>query len=53
METVNIMQNKEWFEKYKYDIPVLHLNGEEICRHFFDENKILMHVQKVLQSKTD
>jgi hypothetical protein len=25
--------NKVWFEKYKYDIPVLHINGQFLMKH--------------------
>lgn len=25
--------NKEWFNKYRYDIPVLHLNGKYLSKH--------------------
>jgi len=26
-----------WYEAYKHDIPVVHLNNVEICRHRVDE----------------
>ena len=25
--------NERWFERYKYDIPVLHLNGRFLAKH--------------------
>ena len=38
-ETVDISEknNQKWFELYKYDIPVVHLNGKEIARHRANE----------------
>mmetsp|Transcript_14021 Transcript_14021/g.19500 ORF Transcript_14021/g.19500 Transcript_14021/m.19500 type:complete len:84 (-) Transcript_14021:16-267(-) len=47
LENINILQHPEWFEKYKYDIPVLHVNGKEICRHRFDEQTIINAVNNV------
>lgn len=26
-------ENNKWFEKYKYDIPVVHLNGKFLMKH--------------------
>jgi len=47
LEVVDITQNKnqEWFNLYKYDIPVLHLEGVEISRHHFNEKEILTRLQ--------
>lgn len=35
LEQVDITdkENREWFDKYKYDIPVLHLEGEYWIKH--------------------
>jgi glutaredoxin len=30
---INILDDLETYERYKHDIPVLHLNGVEIFRH--------------------
>ncbi|XP_046865037.1 glutaredoxin-like protein C5orf63 homolog [Xenia sp. Carnegie-2017] len=30
---ITLTENKKWFEKYRYDIPVFHLNGEYLMRH--------------------
>lgn len=37
-EKVDITQpeNREYFKRYRYDIPVLHLNGEFLCMHRLD-----------------
>lgn len=52
MEEIDItaVGNKEWFEKYKYDIPVIHLNGQEIMRHrVFD--KVLLDALENVENK--
>ena len=42
LESVDITTpgNERWLESYKNDIPVVHLNGEEIFRHHVDERKL-------------
>ena len=42
LESVDITTpgNERWLERYKNDIPVVHLNGEEIFRHHVDERKL-------------
>jgi hypothetical protein len=30
---ITLPENKTWFDKYKYDIPVFHLEGEYLMRH--------------------
>eukprot|EP00300_Choanocystis_sp_HF-7_P006240 c14576_g1_i1.p2 GENE.c14576_g1_i1~~c14576_g1_i1.p2 ORF type:complete len:106 (-),score=19.79 c14576_g1_i1:41-358(-) len=30
---VNILTNPEWFARYRYDIPVLYLNGQFLAMH--------------------
>ncbi len=32
--------NEKWFEAYRHDIPVVHLNGEEVFRHRVDERRL-------------
>eukprot|EP01134_Creolimax_fragrantissima_P003680 CFRG3680T1 len=32
---------EEYFEEYKWDIPVLHLNGKEIMRHRINPDKLI------------
>lgn len=29
-------ENREFFQRYRYDIPVLHINGEFLCMHRLD-----------------
>lgn len=33
--------NQEWFNKYKYDIPVIHINNQEVMRHKVFEKPFL------------
>ena len=42
LESVDISApgQEAWFEAYKHDIPVVHLNGTEIFRHRVDEAKL-------------
>lgn len=30
--------NREWFEKYKYDIPVIHIDGDYLMKHRVNEH---------------
>ena len=41
VEEVDISQNPELFERYKNDIPVVLLDGQEVARHFVRERKLL------------
>lgn len=38
---ITLPENKPWFKKYKYDIPVLHINGKFMLKHRFDHNVFL------------
>ena len=42
LEIVDILEpkNKQWFDAYRHDIPVVHLNGHEIFRHRVDERRL-------------
>jgi glutaredoxin len=41
IEVVDISQNPELFQRYRNDIPVILLDGNEIARHFVRERKLL------------
>ncbi|KAK9763884.1 hypothetical protein K7432_009070 [Basidiobolus ranarum] len=41
-------ENRKKWEKYTFDIPVLHLNGEEIMMHSVDETKLTDTLKKKL-----
>lgn len=30
---ITVPENIDWWEKYKYDIPVFHLNGKFLMKH--------------------
>ena len=49
---IDITKDKEIFEKYKYDIPVIHLNGVIAFKHRLNEldlkNKILSRKNFIL-----
>ena len=30
---ISLPENKVWFDKYKFDIPVVHLNGRMLMKH--------------------
>lgn len=46
-EYIDVPENKEWFKKYKYDIPVLHLNGTLLMMHRVDEDKLRAALEKL------
>ncbi|XP_078314443.1 glutaredoxin-like protein C5orf63 homolog [Crassostrea virginica] len=33
---ITLPENKEWYKKYRYDIPVFHLNGQYLMKHRAD-----------------
>ena len=37
---IDIENNEELFEKYKYLIPVIEINGKEVFMYKIDENKL-------------
>lgn len=39
-EYIDVEGNEEWFRQYRYDIPVLHLNGALLMMHRVDEDKL-------------
>eukprot|EP00741_Cyanophora_paradoxa_P020843 tig00021314_g20121.t1 len=39
-------ENARFFNEYRYDIPVIHLDGSEIARHRLDEAKLLSALEK-------
>ncbi len=38
---------ERWHDAYKHDIPVVHLNGVEICRHRVNEREFRAHLASV------
>jgi glutaredoxin len=45
VEVVDISQNPELLQRYRDDIPVILLDGNEIARHFVRERKLLELLQ--------
>ena len=45
IEIVDISQNPELLERYRDEIPVILLDGNEIARHFVRERKLLELLQ--------
>ncbi|KJE90773.1 hypothetical protein CAOG_02028 [Capsaspora owczarzaki ATCC 30864] len=43
-------ENATWFEKYKYDIPVLHINDQFAMQHRFDEAKLMAALKQAAES---
>jgi hypothetical protein len=39
-------ENEYWYRKYRYDIPVLHVNGQFAMQHRVDEVKL----EKILRT---
>lgn len=45
-------ENREYFKRYRYDIPVLHINGEFLCMHRLDAQLLetkLIEISKINQ----
>jgi glutaredoxin len=39
-EEVDITQHPEWFQEYKWDIPVVHIDGEFAFKHRLEEAEL-------------
>ncbi|KAK9894791.1 glutaredoxin 2 [Cystobasidium minutum MCA 4210] len=52
LETLNIREKgmdpslKKWRRLYQYDIPVLHLNGEQVMKHRVNPDKLEALIRK-------
>jgi glutaredoxin len=40
VEVINIEQDQDAFDKYRYDIPVIFLNDVKLFKHTVDEEKL-------------
>lgn len=49
LELVDISQkeNVKWWELYKYEIPVLFLNNEFLCKHSLDERLLQIRLERL------
>ncbi|KAB2878566.1 glutaredoxin family protein [bacterium] len=43
---INIEENQEYFEKYRYDIPVIWINGRKAFKHKLDAALLKMRLEK-------
>ncbi|CAL8322151.1 unnamed protein product [Lota lota] len=41
---ITLPENKTWYNKYKYDIPVFHLNGHFLMMHRVDTGLLEQHL---------
>ncbi|NWU36978.1 YD286 protein, partial [Hylia prasina] len=49
---ITLPENSPWYDKYKYDIPVFHLNGKFLMKHRVDIRKFEDRLRKLeLQSE--
>ncbi|CAN8220606.1 unnamed protein product [Coccothraustes coccothraustes] len=49
---ITLPENSAWYDKYKYDIPVFHLNGKFLMKHRVDIPKFEDQLRKLeLQSE--
>uniref|UniRef100_G1LUB0 Glutaredoxin-like protein n=4 Tax=Ailuropoda melanoleuca TaxID=9646 RepID=G1LUB0_AILME len=46
---ITLPENSAWYERYKFDIPVFHLNGQFLMMHRVDISKLEKQLQKLEQ----
>ncbi|XP_022280949.1 glutaredoxin-like protein C5orf63 homolog isoform X3 [Canis lupus baileyi] len=46
---ITLPENSAWYERYKFDIPVFHLNGQFLMMHRADISKLEKQLQKLEQ----
>ncbi|XP_061172317.1 glutaredoxin-like protein C5orf63 homolog [Saccostrea echinata] len=44
---ITLPENKEWYKKYRYDIPVFHLNGQYLMKHRTDLQVFLKRMAEI------
>jgi glutaredoxin len=50
VEVINIEQDRESYEKYRYDIPLIYLDDVKLFKHRVDEVKLRKVLNKVAQT---
>ncbi len=45
LTVIDIDENPEWFDEYKWDVPVLHLNDEFAFKHRFELQELVHSFQ--------
>ncbi|NWZ67901.1 YD286 protein, partial [Acrocephalus arundinaceus] len=43
---ITLLENSAWYDKYKYDIPLFHLNGKFLMKHQVDIPKFEDRLRK-------
>ncbi|XP_056393281.1 glutaredoxin-like protein C5orf63 homolog [Hyla sarda] len=46
---ITLPENTAWYDRYKHDIPVFHLNGQFLMMHRVNIKKLERHLQKLEQ----
>ncbi|CAK6444477.1 unnamed protein product [Pipistrellus nathusii] len=49
---ITLPENSAWYERYKFDIPVFHLNGQFLMMHRVNISKLEKQLQKLEQQGT-
>ncbi|XP_036884426.1 glutaredoxin-like protein C5orf63 homolog isoform X2 [Sturnira hondurensis] len=49
---ITLPENSTWYERYKFDIPVFHLNGKFLMMHRVNISKLEKQLQKLEQQGT-
>ncbi|KAK1345011.1 hypothetical protein QTO34_013715 [Cnephaeus nilssonii] len=49
---ITLPENSDWYERYKFDIPVFHLNGEFLMMHRVNISKLEKQLRKLEQQGT-
>ncbi|XP_076444251.1 glutaredoxin-like protein C5orf63 homolog [Babylonia areolata] len=54
LEKVDILleENKKWYKKYRFDIPVFHFNGSFLMKHRVSHDKLLIALSDWEQSES-
>uniref|UniRef100_A0A3Q4BX66 Glutaredoxin-like protein n=1 Tax=Mola mola TaxID=94237 RepID=A0A3Q4BX66_MOLML len=50
---ISLPENRVWLDRYKWDIPVFHLNGQFVMKHRVDVMLLLKLLQDAETLKTD
>ncbi|NP_001406618.1 glutaredoxin-like protein C5orf63 homolog isoform X3 [Rattus norvegicus] len=46
---ITLPENSTWYERYKFDIPVFHLNGQFLMKHRVNTSKLETQLLKLEQ----
>jgi hypothetical protein len=50
---ITLPENSAWYERYKFDIPVFHLNGQFLMMHRVNTSKLEKQLLKLAQDSRD